>query len=598
MTTQKLSTWQKTYRQMLASVGPHAPMFHRCASMLAVAAIAQGVALACMVPLLIALLDTRDAAAAQGWLFLMTLLVLATLSLRWFALGFDYKGQMAEATHLLRTRLGEQLRNMPLARIQDKRSGEYNAMLLGNVDENLNYTLTVLNLMLTALLAPLAAALVLMVWDWRLGLALLLVFPVLVPLYRWRRPAFAKGLRKLEQAHAQTYGDVVEYVQGLPVLRASGQAGDKAVWLQESFGKLEALQVMGQRKGAGPNVMIASVFELGLLLVLAAGIHWLMVGTLAPAILVAVLILLARFAEPLTSFMQLVGVMEMIEAALERIERLLAEQPLPITTPVQKPESYDICFEETTFAYEQASGVAIRDFSARIPARSLTALVGPSGSGKTTLARLLQRQADPQHGRICIGGVDIRAMSAEVLNGLISVVFQDVYLFDDTVLANVRMARPDASDTEVLDAMRAACCLAFVESLPNGWHTRLGEIGGKLSGGERQRLSIARALLKQAPIVILDEPTAALDPQSELAVQQAIEALVRDRTVIVIAHRLSTIAGADQILVIEDGKLAAAGRHEALLQAGGRYAAMWQAQQALKSWHHSGSSPRGMVSAN
>ena len=585
MSTYQTTSWLQTYRQMRASVGPHAPAFGRSIHQLVVAALAQGLALACLVPLLVALLDTRDAAAAQSWLFVMSVLTVLTLSLRWFALGFDYTGQMAEATHLLRTRLGEQLRRVPLAHIQSKRSGEYNALLLGNVDENLNYALTVLNLLLTASLAPLSAALALAFWDWRLGLCLLLVFPALVPLYRWRRPAYARGMRMLEQAHGKTYGDVQEYVQGLPVLRASQQAGYKARWLQDSFRHLETIQCIGQKKGAKPNFLIATIFELGMLLVLAGGISWVVGGTLSPAILAAILIILTRFGEPLSSFIQLVGILELIETALENIERLMAVKPLPVNMPSAQPDRFDIRFEEITFRYEAGNRDTLQGVSAQLPARSLTALVGPSGSGKTTLARLLQRQADPQQGRICIGGVDIRSMPAEELNSLISVVFQDVYLFDDTVLANVRMAKPDASDDEVAEALRAAHCTEFVERLPAGWHTRLGEIGGTLSGGERQRLSIARALLKQAPIVILDEPTAALDAQSEVAVQRAIEALVHARTVIVIAHRLSTIAAADQILVLEDGKLTAAGRHEALLLAGGRYPAMWAAQLEVKVWH-------------
>ena len=195
------------------------------------------------------------------------------------------------------------------------------------------------------------------------------------------------------------------------------------------------------------------------------------------------------------------------------------------------------------------------------------------------------RHADPQAGRVAIGGVDVRAIPQERLNALVSVVFQDVYLFDDSILANIRMARPDATGEEVEAAARAAHCHEFIARLPEGYATRVGDIGGRLSGGERQRISIARAMLKNAPIVILDEPTAALDTESEIAVQAAIDALVRDRTVIVIAHRLSTITAADQILVIDGGQLVEAGRHGELLARAGRYARMWQAQQASKNWH-------------
>ena len=214
----------------------------------------------------------------------------------------------------------------------------------------------------------------------------------------------------------------------------------------------------------------------------------------------------------------------------------------------------------------------------------MSALVGASGAGKTTVSKLLMRYADPQQGEISIGGVDIRHLTAEQLNSLISVVFQDVWLFDDTLLANLLIARPQATQQEVEEAARAAQCLEFISRLPQGWLTPMGEMGGQLSGGERQRISIARALLKDAPIVILDEPTAALDIDSELAVQKAIDSLVHNRTVIIIAHRLSTIAGAGNILVMEEGEVVEQGRHAQLLSRQGRYQALWQAQMAARVW--------------
>lgn len=585
MTQPSITPWKTTYRQLLDSVGPHAPALRNSLAGLAAAAVFQGLALACIVPLFVALLSRHDGAAALAWLAAMSLLALLATGCRWLGQGFDYTGRMADATHRLRTRLGEQLRRMPLERIQDKRAGEFNAMLLGSVDENLNYTLTILNLILAALLTPLATALALACWDWRLGLGLLLVFPAIVPLYRWRRPAFGRGMRKLAEANARTSADVLEYTQGLPVLRAACQAGDKAQRLQQSFADLERLQTIGHRKGARPNIVITSVVELGLLLLLAAGVSWVAAGSLDPAILAASFVIVVRFGEPLATFVLYTAILELIESALERIQALLAVAPLPVVDAAAPPNTHDIEFDRVSFRYAQAERPALEEFSARLPARSLTALVGPSGSGKTTVTRLLLRHADPQQGGIRIGGVDLRAMPAEQLNRLISVVFQDVYLFDDTVLANIRMARPDASDAQVEAAARAACCLDFIERLPQGWQTRLGDIGGRLSGGERQRISIARALLKEAPIVILDEPTAALDSESEVAVQRAIDALVRERTVIVIAHRLSTIVGADQILVLDDGRLVEHGRHAELLENEGRYRRLWEAQARVKDWH-------------
>jgi ATP-binding cassette, subfamily B, bacterial IrtB/YbtQ len=286
----------------------------------------------------------------------------------------------------------------------------------------------------------------------------------------------------------------------------------------------------------------------------------------------------------LATFVSYTAILDMIEAALERMEALLVVPPLPQLMHAAMPTSFDIRFHQVSFQYMRADQPALRGISIQLPARRMTALVGPSGSGKTTVTRLLMRHADPQSGVVSIGGVDVRGISPERLSQLVSVVFQDVYLFDDTVLANIRMGRPDATDAEVEAAARAAQCLEFIERLPQRWHTRLGDIGGRLSGGERQRISIARALLKNAPIVILDEPTAALDTESETAVQQAIDALVADKTVLVIAHRLSTIVGADRIIVLDEGRLVDQGTHEALLSRDGRYRSMWEAQQRVKVW--------------
>ena len=274
--------------------------------------------------------------------------------------------------------------------------------------------------------------------------------------------------------------------------------------------------------------------------------------------------MIMRFAEPMAMFISYTSVVELIASALQRIEQFMAIAPLPVAEQSEMPERYDIRFDNVSYRYEEGDGHALNHVSLTFPAASMSALVGASGAGKTTVTKLLMRYADPQQGQISIGGVDIRRLTPEQLNSLISVVFQDVWLFDDTLLANIRIARPQATRQEVEEAARAAQCLEFISRLPQGWLTPMGEMGGQLSGGERQRISIARALLKNAPVVILDEPTAALDIESELAVQKAIDNLVYNRTVIIIAHRLSTIAGAGNILVMEEGQVVEQGTHAQL----------------------------------
>lgn len=572
--------WRDTYRRLLRSAGSQAGRLRASLCLLLAAAVCQGLSLACIVPLFVHVTRGDPWRAALAWLAGFTLLAAAAIILRWRAQGFDYRGHMARATHELRVLLGEQLRRMPLEALQAHRTGGIAAKLLGGVDEQMNYALTVINLILGAAVTPATTALALLAWDWRLGMALMLVFPVIVPLYRWRRPALDRGHAATGRANEALNAELLEYMQGLPVCLATGRAGAANERLRAGFEQVERLQREHHRRGAKPSLMVAAIVESGMLAILGCGMLWVTQGSLAPAALGAVLVLVARFAEPLATFVNFTTILALVEAALARIEDVRAVAPLPQWPSEGSPGGpARIRINGLEFRYAGGSAPALRDIDLDLPARGLTALVGPSGSGKTTLTRLLMRHADPQRGAVRIGGVDIRSLPAADLNRLISTVFQDVHLFDDTVLGNIGMARPDASEADIHAAARAAHCLDFIERLPQGWQTRLGEAGGRLSGGERQRLSIARAILKNAPIVILDEPTAALDTESELAVQAAIDTLVADRSVIVIAHRLSTIVAADRILVFEDGRITQRGTHAQLLAVPGRYRQMWLAQQ-------------------
>ncbi|MFP9229686.1 ABC transporter ATP-binding protein [Pectobacterium cacticida] len=584
--TARLSAWWHTYRQLERVTGSQVLHFRRCCLSLLAAAVAQGLALACLFPLLSAFTRAVATREIAIWLTVMTFLSLLTLVLRWYGQGFEYRGQLAAATHELRMRLGEQLRSMPLTTLQSARAGDINALLLGSVDENLNYMLAIVNQLLLAIVTPVVIALIMLVVEWRLGVSLLLLFPIIALLYRWRRPAFAHTMQALAEANQQTSADIVEYVQGLAVLRTSCQQAERTSALRQRFQHLQQIQTSSHRRGAKPGAVVASVVELGLQGVLILGISGVVVGAWDAAIVAAMMVIVVRFSEPLATFVSYTAVLELIETALRRIDDLLAIEPLPLHQPAAVPTTYAITFEQVSFHYVDEAEPVLDEINIMLPEKGMTALVGPSGSGKTTITRLLMRHADPQRGRVCIGGVDIRHIPTRELNRLISVVFQDVYLFDDSVLANIRMARPEASDAEVERAAGAAQCLEFIQRLPQGWQTRLGDIGGRLSGGEQQRISIARALLKEAPIVILDEPTAALDTESELAVQRAIDRLVQDKTVIVIAHRLSTIVGAHRILVVEKGVISQQGTHHELRLAEGRYRALWNAQQKSKRLSH------------
>jgi len=293
-TSPKITPWRETYRQLLASADERAGALRRALLYLLAAAATQGLFLACLYPLFRAVV--AGDAAAWTWLLILTGIMALTTALRWLGQGFDYNGDMIQTTHALRTRLGEQLRRMPLLALQERRAGEVNATLLGNVDENLMYTLTIVNAIFMALVTPFAAALATLAFDWRLGLLMLLVFPAIVPLYRWRRPAWARGMRMLDAANRRTSADVVEYMQGLPVMRAARCEGVKAQALQDSFAHLQRIQTIGHQKGTKPSILIATVVEAGLLFIAAAGVWWVGQGSLALTVLAAALVMMVRFS--------------------------------------------------------------------------------------------------------------------------------------------------------------------------------------------------------------------------------------------------------------------------------------------------------------
>jgi ATP-binding cassette, subfamily B, bacterial IrtB/YbtQ len=574
----------KTYRLMEQAVGSQVAQLRLTLVLATLSAILQGIAYALFFPLFSALL-ARPVPVTTVWLLIgsMAGLTLLEASLRWHIQGL-YTRLMLSSTHELRLVLGEHLRRIPLERLFERRTGDLNTVLGKNVVDAtlaLSYFSVVV---IQTLCMPAVVILVTCFFDWRLALVLLFTIPLALPLYRWLRALNLQEQREVTEADASVASRVIEYVQGLAVLKATGQVGTQSTRLRAALETQRLTQERTHQLSVLPNLLMTLVIQVSLLVVLALGIYWILQGTLALPLLAALLVIAVRFSEPLSILATVSTIFDMMENGLERIHEVLTIQPLPQPEGSQSIASADIVFEHVTFTYANQEKPALRDVSLVIPARSLTALVGPSGSGKTTITRLLSRYADVQQGAIRIGGVDVREMPQAELMRHLSVVFQDVYLFDDTIRNNIRLAKPDASDAEVEAAAREAYCHDFITQLPAGYDTRIGELGATLSGGERQRLSIARALLKNAPLVLLDEPTSALDTASEIVVQQAIDHLVANRTVVVIAHRLSTIQHADTILVLEDGCLIEQGTHAQLLARGTRYAAMWQAQQQARRW--------------
>ncbi|MEM7798213.1 MAG: ABC transporter ATP-binding protein [Chloroflexota bacterium] len=576
----------RTYNNMMLAAGSHKERMQAALRLTAISSVLQGITFALLFPLFRALF-VQD----SSWLIyaiIMVVLILIDGYVRLLNLEHDYTTQ-SDVAHEARIALGEKLRSMPLEYLNSRKTGDLNVVLSGDVNDVVTIMGSLYGVVIQTMLAPVTTILITLFIDWRLAVALAVLFPIAIPLYQKIRQVAARENRISSAAHAEVSSNLIEYAQGLEVLRATRQVGTKSVRLQDSLADLRQKQTVANNWGVIPNITMSTIVQVGILVVTALGVYLVLGGTLQVAVLFALLAVAVRFAEPLSIFASLASMFDFMEAGLERIRALIEVEALAVEQPSQSLESFDIAFEAVDFAYapenEGEDGEKVlHDVSFNLPAKSLTALVGESGGGKTTITKLISRYADPQKGAVKIGGVDIRAVDQIELMKHISVVFQDVYLFDDSIRDNIRMAKPNATDAEVEAAAEAANCHEFISRLPDDYDTPVGEIGGALSGGERQRISIARAILKDAPIVLLDEPTSALDTESEVAVQRAIDRLVEDKTVVVIAHRLSTVVAADQILVLEDGRIVERGSHDELLETDGRYAAMWNAQQQVKRW--------------
>lgn len=384
------------------------------------------------------------------------------------------------------------------------------------------------------------------------------------------------------ESRALADGTILEYLGGIGELKANGILGrDFTPWAtaNENFRRLAlALEV----KVGNLCRSYISLLDITFAATMAVG-GWAVSTNRADAsVLLFILLISGRFYEPLQNIGVFLAEFRFATESLRRIASIFEEEPLQQMPGYTPPKDLGVAFENVSFAYGQRQ--VLNDISFHMPQGTVTALVGESGGGKTTTANLLLRFWDVSGGRIRIGGTDVRTFSQSEFYKLFSVVFQDVYLFNDTVLNNIRMARPEASREEVMDAARKAHCHEFIMELEETYDTPVGEGGARLSGGERQRIAIARAILKDAPLLVLDEATASVDPENELLIQQALGALVQGKTLLVIAHRLSTVRGAHQILVLKQGDIVERGTHEELISQKGIYHQFWQSQERMKSW--------------
>lgn len=549
------------------------------------AGLIEGVALCLLLPCVTALANNEPVWGLGVWGWVIVLSILAVVSaivgyvqsLRGYQTALDFLVNVHK-------KVGDQVSSLPLGWFNRPLAG----LLSRLVANELVMTGEIIAHMLSPIIQRVTASIVLLVfawtWDWHLGLACTISIPVFLLLVLCTTGLINKGKSIGEPTEVELSNRLVEFTHCQAALRSCGRSTHysklddaNAAWLKAKRRKLW-YEIAGNLLG-GAFTQVVIVTLISLAANLAVG------GTLEPVATIAFIGLCLRFTHTLVGITETAASLEERRSALDSIDDVLTAQPLPEPTEsTAQPTPGTIDFEDVTFGYGSDKTV-LNGVTFHVPNRSMVALVGPSGCGKTTVARLVSRFYDVDSGAVKVGGLDVREQTTVTLMRSLSMVFQDVYLFDDTLEANIRIGNPDASEEEVHEAARLAGVTEIVQRLPHGWETSVGEGGRALSGGERQRVSIARALLKKAPIVLLDEATSALDPENETNIVAAVDKLRENATVLVIAHKLDTIRKADTIVQFRaDGTIEDTGTHSELFERGGTYRAFWDTRAAAQGW--------------
>ena len=480
-----------------------------------------------------------------------------------------------------RLNLAERLRKLPLGYFGKRDLADLTETLMGDVNRMEHVWSHVLGYLYGAYISTSIIAVCLLVYDWRLAIACLWGVPVAFGLLFGTRKISARASERTKQAAVHVSDGIQEALENVREIRATNQEARYLAGLNQKIDDHEKVTIQGELS-TGIFVNAACVImRLGVATTILVGASLILSGQIDFMLLFLFLLVITRVYAPFDQSLALIAEMFVSQVSADRMNEIY-DTPIAEGTERFQPKGHDIVFDHVGFAYDKKKVLDGVSFTAR--EGEVTALVGPSGSGKSTCARLAARLWDVTEGTIRVGGVDISTVDPEALLTDYSMVFQDVVLFDDTVMENIRLGKRGATDEEVRAAAEAANCGEFIRRLPQGYDTPIGENGAKLSGGERQRISIARALLKNAPIVLLDEATASLDVENETKVQGALSRLLAGKTVLVIAHRMRTVAGADHIVVLENGHVAEQGTPAELMERGGLYRRMVELQSESARW--------------
>lgn len=586
----------KTFIELL---GDDAPLFRRYAALAVAYGVLCGLTIAASVPVLAHMLG-GEVRRMLPWLAAM----LTGVIVCWLLRRTVERAGVRVGVAILqgaRHRLGDHVAQLPLGWFTPQNAARIGHVVTQGMMAVAQLPAHVFTPVIAGAVMPAVLVLALFALHWRLGLVALAALPLLAGVLAWTGRLSRRADAAFQQRFAEAGQRVVEFAQAQSVLRAFNGEGGSTHWLEQVF---ERQRESGMRliwRSTAAAVLNAWAVQMAFAALLFAAALW-MNGPVdsGPAAseaiaLIVSLLLVSRFID---SLLEVAGYGEVLRSArgqLDAVRELFEVEPMPEPAAPQAPRDASVELHDVHFRYAEDGPDVLRGVSLRMAPGSMTALIGESGSGKTTLARLIARFFDASRGSVRIGGVDVRQMSGPQLAGQISQIFQDSYLFTGSIADNIRIGRPDASDADITEAARLAGVAEIIGRLPQGLDTPVGEGGARLSGGERQRIAIARALLKDAPILLVDEATSALDAENQAAIAGTLARLRGRRTLIVIAHQLSTVAAADQIVVLEGGQVVEQGTPAQLRDSQGHYARFLRERQAAKGWRIAPSAPGGAV---